>query len=247
MYAGVRKLGSPISRRMTSSIVFARSKISLIAERRAEAARAATSRRDRGPSGFVALMLLSDVAVPVEAVEGTRAVPDFLADMLLGGDDLLGLEQHGLRVFPRDDEHSIELAEDDVARLDDDAADHNGLLRLDHLPAPDRVERRQIAVEDLESDGAEPFGVAQVAVEHAARATAGPRRVRRQLAEMPNVAVRVDRDQDGVGIEPLEDLEVGPDPHQPGIPADRGERAALDGERQAHHALLGEQWAAVRR
>ena len=71
--------------------------------------------------------------------------------------------------------------------------------------------------------------------------------LRESLAEVPDVAVRVDGDEHRVRLEPLEDLEVRPDPHEPCLPADRSEPPTLDRERVADHTLLREQRSQVGR
>ena len=144
----------------------------------------------------------------------------------------------------RHDEHAVELRDHDVARVHGDVGDRDGLLRGDHLPAPDRVERREVAVEDLEADLAQAFDVAEVAVEDAADAALLAGGVGRELAEVPDGARPVHVHEDRVRLELLEDLEVGRDPSDSLFPADpRVDGAAEHGERDARDPLLREEGA----
>src|SRR3954468_842876 len=106
----VRKLGAPIPSRIASGIRLARSKTSLMAERRASTARLAIPASDL------------DVAMTLEARPGRVAALDLVANLAFAADDLLGAHQHGERVRARHDQDPVELGDDDVARMHDDAA-----------------------------------------------------------------------------------------------------------------------------
>src|SRR5258708_40258939 len=108
MKRGVRKLGSPISSRIASGSLFAASKTSRIAERRASDACAAMP---------AALTPALDMAMTLEARPGRVAALDFLAHAPFGAHDLLGLLEHPDSVGAGDDEDPIELPEHDVARV----------------------------------------------------------------------------------------------------------------------------------
>src|SRR5262245_59029467 len=123
---------------MASGMRFAASKTSRIAERRAS-------------SGREAIAATLDVAMALEARPRRVAGLYLVAYAALPADDLLRPLEHRHRVRARDDQDPVELGEDDVARVDGDAADRDGLLRCGHLPAADAVQRREVAVEDREA------------------------------------------------------------------------------------------------
>src|SRR5579872_4470129 len=117
MNRGVTKLGSPISSRIASGSLFAASKISRIAERRAASARGAMPGTRR-----------LDVAMALEARPGRISGAHLASHATLGAHDLLGLLEHRGGNGAGDDQDAVELGEHDVARIHDDAADRHRLL-----------------------------------------------------------------------------------------------------------------------
>src|SRR5262245_38148050 len=231
MNFGVTKLGSPISSRIASGSLFAASKTSRIDDRRASSAL-------RAIGGVPTL----DVAMALEARPRRVAVAHLSAHAALGANDLLCFLEHVDGLGSGDDKDPVELAEDDVARIDQDAADRDRLLRCSHLPPADAVQRREVAVEDLVTDLAQSLDVAQVAVEDRAYAAVCTRGIGRQLSEVPDAAAWSGRHEKRVRCELFEHLEVGAHADDPLVPADVGNVVPFDGERLPDDSLFREEW-----
>src|ERR1700694_2822808 len=197
-----------------------------------------------GPSGtgMTSLRSALDVSMLFKTPFRGDPGPHVLADLFFRAGNLLRLEQHPLRLVPRNDEDPTELPKNDVARVDRHRPDLDRLLRRRHLPAADPIQRREVAIEDLQADLAQSLGIAEVPLEHHADATVLLGRVARQLAEVANIAVGGrDGNEHRIRRQPLEHLQVRLHTFGTRIPPNRWPRAPLYGEGLAHHPLLGKE------
>src|SRR2546427_5541827 len=119
MWAGVSKSGSPISRWTT-----------VFPWRSSARARASTSNADSVPSrpirSAVSITLsprLSEHLEPLVGSERRHALPDGLAHLVLRVQEPLALQEDLDRQVLRHDRHPVEVADDDVTRLDTYVAD----------------------------------------------------------------------------------------------------------------------------
>lgn len=187
------------------------------------------------------------MSVASEALERCCAGPHFGAHVPLGGHDFLGRLQHTTEIRGRDDENPLKLAEDQIARIDGHTADLDRHLVSDHFPAPYRVERRYVAVEDLEIDRAQLLDITEVPLQHHPDAPAPSSRIAGQLAEMPDESVVVLVHDHRVGWKPLEDLEITANPLDALIPAHLRDTPGRERVGKADHPLLRKQRTKARR
>jgi hypothetical protein len=123
--------------------------------------------------------------VALERLERQRSLTHRVTYLVLCGDLLLGLDEHFIHAFARDDDKPVVVADDPVSGRDLYPADEDRDIAVsEELPAWDAILRRDVAGKDREILPQDVLDIARAAITNGACAAARSERRDRELPEV---------------------------------------------------------------